>query len=160
MSSGRETSQRAHETLARHLKDKGWQIEEIEPGPAFKSSKDGELCPLIYYFQIKAELEQFLFYIVPNITLLEHMLPAAAEYVCRANAGLRIGNFELDVRDGQVCFKSSINFKGVQLSEQLIDNVIQPALTAFDEFFPGLADVIAGIETPASAMAKAEYGKD
>jgi hypothetical protein len=50
--------------------------------------------------------------------------------------------------------------KSVQLSEQLIDNVIQPALTAFDEFFPGLADVIAGIETPASAMAKAEYGKD
>jgi hypothetical protein len=158
MAEDSKNGQHAFQVLARYLRDNGWQVEEIEPGSAFKSSKDGELCPLIHYFQLKTDLEQFLFYIVPHINLLEQMIPLAMEYICRANVGLRIGNFELDVRDGQVTFKSSVNFKGLELSAQLIDNTIQPALTAFDEFFAGLADVIAGIETPASAMAKAEYG--
>jgi hypothetical protein len=158
MSEDSNNDQPAFRNLASYLKDKGWQVDEIESGSAFKSSKDGELCPLIYYFQIKPDLEQFLFYIVPHINLLEQMIPPAMEYVCRANVGLRIGNFELDVRDGQITFKSSVNYKGLELSAQLIDNTIQPALTAFDEFFPGLANVIAGIETPASAIAKAEYG--
>lgn len=47
-------------------------------------------------------------------------------------------NFELDFRDAQVSLKSSLNYKDVELSEQLIDNVIQPALVAFNEFFPAL----------------------
>ncbi|MGJ4951523.1 YbjN domain-containing protein [Bradyrhizobium sp. HKCCYLS20291] len=147
-----------YRNLLSYLAGRNWQAEEIEPGSALRVLQAAELCPLKYYFQIKHELDEFLFYIVPEITLLEQMRPPVAEYVCRANAGLRIGNFELDFRDGQVCFKSSVNFKGIGLSERLIDNVIRPALVAFDEFFPGMAEVIAGVETPARAIAKAEYG--
>jgi|SRR6516165_7643146 hypothetical protein len=149
---------RAFDTLQRYLGDKGWSFERIKDDYALRSETEGELCPLTYYFQIKLELEQFLFYIVPKITLLKDMLHPAAEYICRANFGLRIGDFELDYRDGQVQFKSSINFKGVELDKILIDNTIAPALTAFEEFFPGLANVIAGLETPAKAIRKAEYG--
>lgn len=40
----------------------------------------------------------------------------------------------------------------------MLDNVIQPALAAFDEFFPAAAQVIAGIQTPVEAIRSVEYG--
>ena len=94
--------------------------------------------------------------IVPEINLTKDLLQPSAEYICRVNSGMRIGNFELDFRDGAVSFKSSINFKGVTFSERLIDNVIQPALTAYDESYPGLVRVLAGLDTPKNAIAKIE----
>jgi hypothetical protein len=150
---------RAFDTLARYLEEENWSVERIRGKFAFKQSKTTELCPVTYYFQVETDLEQFLFYIVPEISLFHEMLGSAAEYICRANFGIRIGNFELDFRDGQVRFKSSINFKRTQLSEILIDDAIKPAVAAFDEFFPGLANVIAGLDTPAKAIAEAEYGQ-
>lgn len=36
----------------------------------------------------------------------ETMMASMAEFVCRANYGLKNGNFELDMRDGEIRFKS------------------------------------------------------
>ena len=152
-----ENRTKAFATLTKYLQGKPWPLTQIRD-TAYKAVVEGDLCPLTYYFQIPDEHEEFLFYISPEIEFFENLLPDAAEYVCRANYGLRIGNFEVVYRSGRVNFKSSINFKGVALTETLVDNVIQPALTAFDEFFPGLAAVLAGTETPQSAIQKAHYG--
>jgi len=141
------------------LEKGGWNAEEMPDQFAFIAKAEDELCPRTYFFQVKVELEQFLFYIQPVITLLPDMLPAIAEFVARANFGMRIGNFEVDYGACQICFRSSINFKGVPLSEPLIEGVISPALKAYDEFFPGLAQVIAGIDTPAHAIRMIEYGE-
>jgi hypothetical protein len=159
MSGATPNGQKAFETLTQYLNVHGWNAERLAEQTAFKAHKEGELCPLVYYFQIKSDLEQFLFYVVPDINLFEQMLQPTAEYVCRANHGLRIGNFELDFRAGRLSFKSSLNFRGVELTDRLLDNVIQPALTAFDEFFPGASNVIAGLDSPADAIRKMEYGE-
>jgi hypothetical protein len=148
----------AFETLSHYLKTRDWRVEKINEKLAFISQKDGQFVPLKYYFQIVPEHQHFLFYIVPQINVLDHQLALISEYICRANFGMRIGNFELDYNDGQVNFKSSINFCGTQLTDILIDGVIEPALKAFDEFFPGLRMVYAEIETPKEAIRKIEYG--
>lgn len=150
----------AFRTLRRFLEKGGWNATEIEGQHAFTSRVEDPLCPRNYYFQIKIELEQFLFYIAPTLTLMPDMLPAVAEFIARANYGMRIGNFDLDYAHAKVVFRSSINFKGVPLVEQLIDNAISPALAAYDEFFPGLVEVIAGIETPERAIRLIEYGDE
>ena len=149
--------QRAFDTLTRYLVKANWNAVKLESS-AFQAKRASELCPLHYYFQVHAEHEQFLFFIVPQITLLRDLLPKAAEYACHANAGLRIGNFDVNYRAGQVTFKSSINFAGLPLTEELIDNTVQPALTAFDELFPAFAQIIAGLRTLAEAIRGAEYG--
>ncbi|HWM92956.1 MAG TPA: YbjN domain-containing protein [Thermoanaerobaculia bacterium] len=159
MSTDADNGQKGFGALARYLRDHSWKAERMQDETAFKARKEGDLCPLLYYFQVKTELQQFLFYIVPEIDLFQDMVPPVGEFVCRANHGMRIGSFELDWRSGRLSFKSSLNFKGVELSPILIDNTIQPALTAFDEFFPGAARVIAGLDTPADAIRKIEYGE-
>ena len=150
----------AFQTLRQYLEKSEWNASEMEGQYAFTASVDDPLCPRDYFFQIKVELEQFLFYIAPNLMLLPDMLPAVTEYIARANYGMRIGNFDLNYDAGKVNFRSSLNFKGVPLDDQLIDNVISPALMAYDEFFPGLVSVFAGVETPARAVHAIEYGED
>jgi hypothetical protein len=159
MSSDTRNAKLAFDTLTVYLRRNSWAATIISGQTAYRAEKNSDVCPIDYFFQIKEELEQFLFYISPKINVLKHMLPNVAEYICRANHGLRIGNFEVDFNDGQISFKSSMNFKGLELTEKLIENVIEPALIAFDEFFPGLANVIADIDTPARAIRKVEYGK-
>lgn len=150
---------KAFQVLRRYLDDGGWNAEEMTDQFAFMAKGEDELSTRVYYFQVKIELEQFLFYIQPDITLLSDMLPSVAEFVARANFGMRIGNFEVDYGTCRVCFRSSINFKGIPLSKELVEGVIAPALEAYDEYFPGLARVIAGIDTPAKAIREIEYGE-
>lgn len=148
----------AFETLRQFLQRGNWNATELKGQYAFTARVEAALSPRNYFFQVKIELEQFLFYIAPTLTLMPDMLPGVAEFIARANYGMRIGNFELDYARGKVNFRSSINFEGVPLVEQLIDNAVAPALVAYDEFFPGLVNVFAGIQTPEVAIRAIEYG--
>jgi hypothetical protein len=147
----------AVEVLRLFLAEDHWAVEPVAGRHAFKATGEDELAPLLYYFQV-VEQEQFLFYIQPQLTLLPEMLPSVAEFIARANFGMRIGNFELDYSEAAVCFRSGVNFKGTGLTAALISGAVEPALAAYDEFFPGLARVIAGLDTPAKAIQSIEYG--
>jgi hypothetical protein len=54
-----------------------------------------------------------------------------------------IGNFEMDYSDGHVRFKSSVNFRGVELSETLIRNTILSAMNAVERYADALIEVLA-----------------
>jgi hypothetical protein len=151
--------EKALATLERYVNEHGWAAKRMPDQTAFKAKKDGEHHAIYYYFEIEVALEQFLFYIAPEISLFQQQVPPMAEFVCRANYGMRIGCWDLDFKAGKISFRSSINFKGVELTPTLIDNTIQPALAAFDEFFPGVQRVFAGLDTPADAILKIEYGE-
>lgn len=153
MSSADANRLRAFATLTKYVESREWTVEKIRP-TAFQAKVEGDLCPVDLFFQVHDQFEQFLFYVVPRINLLPDMMPNVAEYICRVNTGLRIGNFATDYENGQVSVKSSVNFEAVELTEQLIDNTVRPALDAYEEFFPSLLDVMAGAETPESAVRK------
>jgi len=154
-----DMSVEALKTLTAYLDAKDWKAKQVEGRSAFKARKNIDLCPLDFYFQIIPKQEQFLFYISPVLTFLPSLLNPVSEYVARANFGMRIGNFEVDYAGCKISFRSGLNFHGHGLSTELLDGAVQPALKAFEEFFPGLADVIAGISAPADAIRKIEYGE-
>lgn len=43
----------------------------------------------------------------------EKMMAIMAEFICRANYGLKNGNFELDMRDGEIRYKSFVDCEGL-----------------------------------------------
>jgi hypothetical protein len=153
-----ENGLEAYETLKRYLEDNNWGAEEGPKPHSFKARRASELFASTYYFEIRVDLEQFLFYIVPDFIVPTNDMALVAEYVARVNSGMRIGNFEVDFRTGEIRFKSSINFKGQKLTPALIEGVIEPAMDAYETYMPGLANVIAGIETPVRAVTKIDYG--
>ncbi len=147
---------RAFETLGQYLKDIEWYPQQLKDRTAYRVLFSGKNGQLTCFAQILVDLEQLLFYAVAPVKVPEELRVAAAEFITRANYGLRIGNMEMDFRDGEVRYKSSLDFEGEELTPQLIKLTILPAVQTLDRYLPGLMSVIYGGKTPAEAVAEVE----
>lgn len=160
MEGDRERGSRGYEALRRYLERPEWHVAE-DPGRwLFSERREGPLCPIRYFFRVIPERCELLFFVVPEIEVPDWALAKAAEYLCRVNSGLRIGCFELDFTNGHVRLRSSLSFAGCELDARWIDAAVAPALRAFDEYFEGLARVLAGLATPREAIAAIDYGPE
>lgn len=65
-----------------------------------------------------------------------------AKFICRASYGLRNGNFEFDMRDGEIRYKVFVDCEGQLPSRDVVRNsIIIPAMM-FERYSPGILDVI------------------
>jgi hypothetical protein len=150
------TVPQAFEVLGQFLEDDGWYPEQIEDQEIYRIAFSGDNGEYECYAQIQSDLEQFFFYAVAPEAVPESLRAAAAEFLCRANYGLHIGNFELDWSDGEVRYKSSLDFEGEILTANWIKHAIYPAVETMDQYWPGLEDVIQGGIVPEEAIAQIE----
>jgi hypothetical protein len=124
----------------------------LEEKTIYRMIFSGKNAQITCYAQIRTELEQFLFYALAPVKVPPEALAKAAEYLTRANYGLRIGNFELDYRDGEIRYKSSLDFEGVELTAELIRNTIYPAVQTLDRYMPGLMNILYADVSPQDAI--------
>ena len=68
------------------------------------------------------------------------------EFVTRANCGLKLGNFEMDLDTGVVCFKTTFCLTGL----------VRGALSVLEDYGNALDDVVKGRKTPSEAVREAE----
>ena len=151
-----DNGMRAFATLTQFLEDDGWYPQQLDDKTIHRVYFAGENGELRCYAQIRVDLEQFIFYVIAPVKAPEEVRAAVAEYITRANYGLRIGNFEMDYRDGEVRYKSSLDFEGTDLTPMLIKNAIYPAVQTMDLYLPGLLGVMYGNKTPAAAIQEIE----
>ena len=79
-----------------------------------------------------------------------------AEFVCRANYGIRNGNFELDMRDGELRYKVHVDCSGGVPARSVIRNSIYVPAVAFEHYAPGMLDVIFKGASAAEAIKQCE----
>ena len=80
------------------------------------------------------------------------------EFVTRANCGLKLGNFEMDLDTGIVCFKTTFCLTGVPLPTRgAMTELVRGALSVLEDYGDALDDVIKGRRTPAEAVRQAEH---
>ena len=75
-----------------------------------------------------------------------------AEFITRANLGLVIGNFELDLEGGELSYKTSVDVEGGTLAPTMIKNMVYINVLMMDRHIPGLNKVIYGDASPADAL--------
>jgi hypothetical protein len=102
------------------------------------------------------ETAQFIFYSVCPVNVPENKRLSVAEFITRANYGLLIGNFELDLVDGEVRFKTSIDVKDDRLSSALFQPLVYTNVVMMDRYLPGIMAVIYGGVSPENAIAQIE----
>ena len=61
-------------------------------------------------------MSNFVLYLYHPLTILEPLRKTTAEFICRANYGLPIGNFEMDFSDGELRYKVGIPMLDVPLT--------------------------------------------
>jgi hypothetical protein len=64
-----------------------------------------------------------------------------AQLLTRINFGIRIGNFEMDYDDGQIRYKTSIDYDGVKdFDDSFLENLILSNLAKTDEYYQAIEE--------------------
>jgi hypothetical protein len=73
-------------------------------------------------------------YSKPNFTVPEERRLLMAEFITRANFGIVVGNFELDMSDGEIRFKTSFDSGGEEVPESIIVSTIEGNIAHMDKY--------------------------
>jgi hypothetical protein len=147
--------------LIKFLEEDDWNFnkDEKEDHNAVYFSYTGKQGKLNTTIIVREQMEVICVYSKLELTVTEDKLAAAAEFVCRANYGLLIGNFELDFRDGEVRYKSSADLEGAVASNTVFRNLLHANLSTSDRYHKALKRLLVLDDlSPEQAIEEAEGG--
>ncbi|HLY32805.1 MAG TPA: YbjN domain-containing protein [Ktedonobacterales bacterium] len=147
---------RIYDAMVTFFREDNWKFMPLEGQPSLLMSVTGKNANFVCYAKAREEQEQFLFYSVYPVKAPTEKRFLAAEYVTRANYGLVIGNLELDMSDGEVRYKTSIDVEGAQLNSALIKQLVYTNLSTADRYYPGFASLIYASISPEQAVMQVE----
>jgi hypothetical protein len=146
------------DAVTRYLVAEEWPIEKLEGRDDMLRtgyrSNQGSKWPC--FAKVREEEAQFIFYSVYPETVPSRKIGQVGEFLHRANLGLTLGNFELDWDDGEVRFKTSVDFEGMDLTPTLMYPVVYANVAQMEHYFGALSLVIAGGASPREAIAQAD----
>lgn len=103
--------------------------------------------------------QQAIFYAYAPFVVPPSRRPVVASFLHRANYGLLLGNFELDLDDGEVRFKASVDLEGLKPERAALHNLLAVGLLAMDRYLVGLAAVVFDGLDDAAALLLVEEGR-
>jgi hypothetical protein len=116
----------------------------------------GEVASYRILARVESEYDLFQVFGYSPLRVPVGCLPAVAEAVARANYGLRLGKFELDVDEGEFRFQSVQIMTGDTVGEEVIDRMISTTLNMLDMYLPAFLSVIYANELPKDAIGRVE----
>jgi hypothetical protein len=144
---------RIHDAVESYLTGREWPYEDH--GDYFATPARGDHGSWVAFFAISEEDEQLIVHSVLSVEIPSERLDPVALYLTRANFGLGIGNFEMDLDSGDVRYKTSVDVAGAEINDALIDHLFLANIVTVDRYLEGLAAVVAGGD-PAAAAAAAD----
>lgn len=108
------------------------------------------------FFRFDATVSVLQIIVQYPVMVREAFRAAAAEFITRANYGLVLGNFQMDMKDGEIRYYLSHLMQGDGLEEQTIHRLFRAAMSTADRYFPGLMQVLYAGSTPEDAIYLAE----
>ena len=106
--------------------------------------------------QVHPQLKLVTFYASMQARVPAARRDAVLRYLALANWGLAYGSFEMDLTDGEVRFRSSIDFADLGLTAERLFRAVSPALALVERYQPGLAAVVEDGVSPEEAIRAVE----
>jgi len=124
------------------FKEDGWDYVQLGESEVLRLEFAGENGDFVCIAHANSDLDQFVFYTVAPEKAPKRKRRDMAELITRINAGLVIGNFELDYTSGEVRYKTSIDVEGDRLTPTLVKRLIYPNVFMMDKYLPGILAII------------------
>ena len=141
-----------------------WEVSEIEDEAVLSMEFEGDNGRWPCYAQAHEDQDRYVFYSVIPVTAPEGRRAAVSELLTRVNYGMLIGNFELDMDDGEIRYKTSIDMEGLvplsaedrSVSKLLWKSLVYANVLVSDQYLPVIKSVIEGHAEPAEALEQIE----
>lgn len=146
------------QSLQSILNKQGWQFYDVGDS-ILRIDVDGQAATWSTLIQCIDEHQQLIVYSICPNKASETKLSSIQEFLTRANFGLKFGNFELDLEDGEIRFKTSIQFAGEIDSAPMIEECLSLNVVTFDRYLPGILQVLFTDTLPQNAIAFIESPK-
>jgi hypothetical protein len=135
------------------LQEEDWMHEKTDTDPiTLRMRFESDIAAWSCYARVFVDKREFVFYSVFPIEVPQAYRAPLMEGITRINSGLAQGNFEMDLADGEILFKTSIAVVGDKLTPQLVRNLVYVNLGAMDQYFPALNQILYGLESPKDAI--------
>lgn len=148
-----ENGLKALKNVKKVLTDIGWDPEptDIEGVLRIDFSKD-KIPVLDALADVRIEYERFLYYLNFRDFAAPKYRKETMEFITRINFDLITGNFEINLDNGSVRYKSSIDFTQVELTKTLIGNIIKSSRDVVEQYGDALIEVMHGKKKAAQAI--------
>ena len=103
---------------------------------------EGESGQWYCYAKVDEAEQRFAFYSVCPYLASPAKLAAMAEYTSRANYGMTIGNFELDFTDGEIRYKTSMDFQDHKPTLGSISQLVYTNISMMERYLPGILSIV------------------
>lgn len=139
----------------------GWETEPLEGATALRMHYLGKHDTLPCYARVREKQGTLAFYAQCPFLVPAERRSAVAEYLTRANYGTVAGNFELDLGDGDLRYKTSLelgpeaSIDALPTLPRIFGRMVGTSLKMMDQYLPGITAVVEGGD-PAEAIAAVE----
>jgi hypothetical protein len=137
------------------FQEEEWAFKQLDSSTLYLlfQGKNGQFnC----YARAREAQQQFVFYSLCPVKVPQKKRKQLGEFVCRANFGMIIGNFELDFNTGEIRYKTSIDIKDNFLTEETLKQLVYTNVLTLDQYLPGIEAVISSKTSPEEAIAQIE----
>lgn len=144
------------DTVAMFLTKDDWNFERDDKEDLITAGIKGRNASFRLFVKAREETEQLLVVMKSPNNIPEGRRVEAAEFLTRANWGLTIGNFEMDMQDGEVRYKVSVDVEGGELTAEMAGTMIRVGAIMMDKYYPGLMTISFGGKSPLDAIREIE----
>ena len=141
-----------YDAMVAFFKTDQWPCLALEGSTVLTMNFEGQNARWTCYAQVREEQQQFIFYSLCPITIPEDRRADVLEFLTRTNYGLIIGNFEVELEEGEVRYKTSFDCEDVPLTPALFKNVVYPNVAMMDQYLPGIFSIVYAEDLPLEAL--------
>lgn len=126
--------------------DNHWKYDYLPEKQTFVSNVDLDNCVGVLRIFIFVRETEYLVYAILGNHVNKDSYMRVSEFLHRANYGLPDGNFEFDYSNGEVRYKTYMNFKDGNISRDIIDDTVYVPIAMFERYGESLFKAIFGNE--------------
>ncbi|HWO27099.1 MAG TPA: YbjN domain-containing protein [Kofleriaceae bacterium] len=143
-------------TVLRLLAEKGWKLQADEERRSVTMLMEGRNGTWPCIVVAREQEQQILVYSASSLRVPPDRRTKLAETIARANFGMVIGNFELEMDTGEIRYKTSLDVSESELDGGLLERILRPNIQTMDRYLPTFAAAIHSDATPVQALARVE----
>ena len=140
------------ETVKRRFETKNLRYDQIDEEPVLRTGFGGKNGNFIAYAYVDDSRRLLEVQSMCPVNAPSNKRSAMAELLARINWTLTLGNFELDMNDGEIRFRTSVKLGQDDMDEEIVDHVVFANFITMDRFFPALTSVLYSNVSPEKAL--------